>query len=202
MILAKLIAEKRFDPMKVNISILFMTGFISYVCGLVSSFFYPSTLISNTLITLGLTGIFIAFSRFIESQLPVFIKAVKWIGVVSFPVFLVHQPLMLWIGNDFTGITKAVTEISVILLAFPAGWLIDKSVNKAMDSNPEIKNKLLSPLVILSIAVQIILNVIYFITGNDLIYKADVVVFLINLLLIPYCLFFTIKIKNIQLCLV
>ncbi len=82
------------------------------------------------------------FSRIIELNIPVLIKAVKWIGMVSFPVFLLHQPLMLWTGKGFTGINKGMVELFMLVLVFPAGWLIDKAVNYVKRKIPEIRKRL------------------------------------------------------------
>jgi len=190
MILAKLLFENKFDPAKVNPVSMFLISLAMYACGFISSLFYFSTLISNILITLGLAGIFMTFSRIIESNIPVLINAVKWMGMASFPVFLLHQPLMLWTGKGFTGITKGMVELFVLVLAFPAGWLIDRAVNFVIRKIPEISYRFVLLLFGSSVILQFILNIVYFITGNELIYKADVILFIINVFFIPLYFFF------------
>lgn len=190
MILAKLLFEKKFDPVKINPAILLLLSSGIYVVGFVSSLFYVSTLISNTLITIGLAGIFLIFIRIIEAKLSLLINAVKWTGMVSFPVFLLHQPLMLWTGNGFTGINKGIVETFVLIIVFPAAWFIDKVVNNVIRKIPEIRDRLVLILFGSVVILQVLLNIIYFITGNELIYKADVIFFITSIFFIPLYVFF------------
>ena len=193
MILAKLLSEKRFDPVKVNITTLSLISTAVYLSGFICSLFYISTLISNILITVGLTGILISFSRIIESGFPSLINAVKWIGVVSFPVFLLHQPLMLWAGNDLSSVSKVLVEASVLVLVFPSGWLIEKIVNQAIVAFLKINSRIFVTLLLLSISVQVLLNLAYFVTMSELIYKADFMLFIINIFSISVFLIYSNK---------
>lgn len=190
MILAKLFYEKRIDPASFNPVLLLLAGVMMYAGGFAASLFYASTLISNTLITLGLTAVFIMLARLIETALPVLIKPLEWTGMVAFPVFLLHQPLMLWAGNGSDGAVMGIIEASVLILAFPAGWYTEKTVNKLILKIPETTDKSASILFGSTIILQLILNIAYFITSNDLIYKADVILFIFNVFFIIFYLFF------------
>jgi peptidoglycan/LPS O-acetylase OafA/YrhL len=185
MILAKLITEKRVNLHENSVAMLFLFGLAFYISGFICSLFYFTTLFSNTLITIGLTGILISAFRLIESNTPWLINPLKWIGVVSFPVFLLHQPLMTLSGSYFTGFNKALVQLSVLLLVFPAGWFIEKTVNQVIALVPKIKDRLMTALISLSLILQLLLNVTYFVTQNYLIYKADNVIFVFNIFFIP-----------------
>jgi len=190
MVLAKLIAEKRFDPLKVKTGTLFFTSFFLYITGFICSLFYASTILSNTFITIGLAGVFLSVSKMIEFRIPSISNAIKWTGVISFPLFLLHQPLMSWIGNDFSGVYKGSVQIILLLLVFPASWFIEQAVNRMTGQIQRINGKYLVALFSITIALQIILNITYFAKGNELLYKADVILLIVNVFLIPLCLYF------------
>ena len=185
MVLAKLYIEKSFDPERINTSGFLLTCFSIYLVGFVSSLFYVTTLFSNTLITIGLVGIFLAIINFIKSHVSSLMGFIRWIGVASFPVFLLHQPLMLWIGDYFHGTSKGIAEASFLILVFPVGWLIEKSVNGFVSVIQKISNTVVSAIITFLISLQVILNFLFFISGNDVICYADKIIFIINIFFIP-----------------
>ena len=185
MILAKRFHEKKLDLLNLNISKLLPLSVFIYLTGLISSLFYETTLISNTIITLGLSGILLSLCRFIETGLPRLINSIKWIGAVSFPLFLLHQPLLLWGSSGFSGMTRAGVAIIILLLSFPAAWIIQKIVNKGIQSLATTGRKVISSFIFISFVLQFVLNLIYFITNNDFIYKADIVIFIVNIFFVP-----------------
>ena len=185
MIFAQLFLEKKFDPWNISIKKIFTISLTIYAIGFICSLFYPTTLISNILITLGLCGLFLSFCKIINIYFPSFLKIISWIGAVSFPVFLIHQPLMLWIGNNFNGNARAAIEILVLILVLPTSYIIEITVNRTLSFLPYVKSNFKSLTILLSLFFQIILNVGFFLTGNDLIYKSDAIIFIINIFFIP-----------------
>ena len=185
MILAKLYFEKRFDPWKVNTTKLFFISLATYGAGFICSLFYATTLISSILITIGLSGLFLSFSKFIELFLPSLTRTLIWIGVASFPVFLFHQPVMLMIAKYFSGNTKVLLQGSFLVLAIPAGWLLGKTVDYIVAFLPRIKNSIMMRFIVISLTLQILLNAGFFITQNNSISLLSVIFFIINIFLVP-----------------
>lgn len=185
MILAKLYFERRFDPWEVNTTKLFLISLVTYGTGFICSLFYATTLFSSILITIGLSGLFLSFSKFIELFLPSLTKTLIWIGVASFPVFLFHQPVMLLIGKYFSGTTRILLESSFLILAIPAGWLLGKTVDYIVAYLPRIKNSIMMRFIIISLTLQVILNAVFFIAQNNSFSLLSVMFFVINIFLVP-----------------
>ncbi len=102
---------------------------LTYATGLLSSFFWAGTVVSNLLVTIGLAGLFYAlWEGVIRPYFPALSKGVAWIGVNSFGVFLLHQTPLKWTGWFFEGYPHLLAALAVIGLSFPASWLIERSV--------------------------------------------------------------------------
>jgi peptidoglycan/LPS O-acetylase OafA/YrhL len=199
MILARLFLEKRFDPANISTPKLLSVSLALYVFGFVTSLFYSTTLISSAIITIGLSGLFLSFWKTIDNYLPIFKKPIIWVGVASFPVFLIHQPFMGWLGGGYSGINKAFILIFILLLAFPLGRFLELIVNQIITLLPRIKNKIIITSVIISLSAQLLLNVVFFFTQHHSVYVLDVLIFIINIFLIPLYFLLGNKITNLSL---
>lgn len=185
MILARLYFLNKIDFNSFNFKKIFIAGLSIYVLGLISSLFYWTSLISNTLITLGLFGVLISLTRFIYDVFPSSLRIVSWIGVVSFPIFLLHQPLMLWIGDKFSGPLKPGVEAMVLALVFPAGYFIENAIKWFNTLVKQLRKKEIT-LIMGSLAfLQLLLNISFFLSGNGILYKADAILFILNILFVP-----------------
>lgn len=199
MVLAKLFLEKRFDPSKISILKLSFVSLALYVLGFVASLFYPTTLISSAIITIGLSGLFLSIWKTIDAYLPLLKRPIVWAGVASFPVFLIHQPYLGWLSRGFSGLNKAFILIFILFLAFPIGRFIELIVNKTITSLPRIKNKIIITSILISLTVQVLLNILFFFTQQHSVYKLDVLIFIINIFFIPLYFLLGNKIKNLNL---
>ena len=196
MVLAKLFAEQRISLDKIETPRILLFSILIYAIGFGSSLLYYTSLISNILITIGLSGIFLFAWRIIESRLSFLKKPVLWIGLAAFPVYLIHQPFFEWIGGGYSGINKGIILILILIIVFPAGRLLELFVNKAIAYLQLIKNKTGSIIIILLVAFQFLLNIVFFITQNDLIHKLNLVVFIFNIFFIPLYILISKKITN------
>jgi lysophospholipase L1-like esterase len=135
MALAKLISDKtelrQIFPLKTPGLFLVFSGI--YSIGFVSSWSYLGSLVSNILITIGLSGVFYVFYT-ISSSLKSVNATLLFIGRNSFSVFLIHQPFMQFASENLQGGPKFVCLIAIIIIAFPVGYLIEKVVNLLMEN--------------------------------------------------------------------
>lgn len=100
-----------------------------YTVGLLASFFWWGTLVSNLLVTIGLSGLFYAaWEGLIRKRLNWLSSGVLWIGATSFGVFLFHQAPLKWTGAFFQGLPHLLAAGAVILLSFPFCMLIERTV--------------------------------------------------------------------------
>lgn len=200
MALAKLFLEKQIDPMKFSFSNIFLVSFPVYIIGFLCSLFYPTTLISAPLLTIGLSGLFLLFWKAIVNYLPLLKPGVRWIGLVSFSVFLIHQPFLVWVsGPEFSGKMQIIISMLVIILAFPASWLLELITNHVIRTIPLIKKELVNLTFVLSLTIQVILNILLFFSDKSLYYYLDVFIFIINILFIPLYFLLGNKINSIKL---
>lgn len=102
---------------------------LCYIAGLVASVFLWGALVSNFLVTLGLTGLFYALWRAVRPIARV-ARAVIWVGVVSYAVFLLHQPPLLWARDLLSGQLAVHLAVAVIVLAlaFPGAVGVERAV--------------------------------------------------------------------------
>lgn len=103
-----------------------------YLAGLCASFLWAGTLVSNILVTAGLSGLFYAlWEGIVKRFLPGLQKPLLWIGVSSFGLYLLHQPLLEWTGAYYQGIRRFALTGLVLMLSFPLAWMIQKAVTAA-----------------------------------------------------------------------
>lgn len=184
MVFAKLFITKQFNPADISISRLLPISTIIYLAGFICSLFYLTTIVSGTLVTVGFSGILLVLWKTIESNMRIIKTGIKWIGIVSFPVFLLHQPFLTWFGSDQNPIIKALFLLFVIILAFPAGWFLEWIVNKVVKALPVISNSFAFIVITFSISLQISVNIIFFFHNNNSLYQLDSLIFLFNILFI------------------
>lgn len=128
MILGRMIYEYRIQSLgKYNI---FLLSLGAYTLGLIFSIFYFGTLFSNILVSLGLSGLFYSVWMLIKRyKITIVRKAILYSGVISFPLFLFHQPLLIWVQNHVSGMRAVMLCIIVLILAFPASQVIEIFTN-------------------------------------------------------------------------
>jgi peptidoglycan/LPS O-acetylase OafA/YrhL len=111
-----------------------------YLLGFLCSLTYYSTIVSNILITIGLSGLFYGFfSIFKNSQ---FLgRTLQWIGKQSFPVFLIHQPIILYLSRSYSGIFSLLYVILFLIASFPLGYILCKIIAVANTSFAKYKKR-------------------------------------------------------------
>lgn len=146
---------KRLFDLKKNLPgvyTVFAVSFLVYLLGFISSILWYGTIVSNLLISFGLSGIFYAMWCGLFSKIPGISKLIIWIGVSSYAIYLIHQTPMQWTANFFEGSTHLVVAIGVMLLSLPAGWALDTLVNKAFKFLSNIKSLPFRQMVTLSVS--------------------------------------------------
>lgn len=108
---------------------LALISIITYIAGFVASWTYAGSVISNILITIGLSGIFYSLYKFAFSGETIANKSLIWVGKNSFSVFLLHQPFIIYFGSRLVGYDKALAIGLIVILSFPAGQVIERLTN-------------------------------------------------------------------------
>jgi peptidoglycan/LPS O-acetylase OafA/YrhL len=109
-----------------------------YIAGLVCSFTLVGSLVSNLLVTLGLSGLFYGAWRIMRDFAPASAKGITTLGVSSYAVYLVHQPPLIWTGV-LLGRHQAlhfVAALVVLVASVPIGREIERRTNVAVDRGP------------------------------------------------------------------
>lgn len=104
-----------------------MAGLPLYLAGLVASWFWWGSLVSNLLVTAGMAGLFYGLWHLLR-RIPGAEAGLLWAGALAFPVFLLHQPLIQWTGAFFPAPgPHLVAAAGLVVLSFPAGRLIERA---------------------------------------------------------------------------
>lgn len=102
-----------------------------YVAGLLLSFTLAGSIVSNLLVTLGLTGISVSIWRAISGKVFSGLrKLILWIGSISFALFLFHQAPLKWTAFLSSGLQHAILALLVIGFSFPVAVIFDKIINQ------------------------------------------------------------------------
>ncbi len=155
MVFAKILASQPDFEVLLNKPIkIFLFSLVFYCSGFVCSWTYVGSLFSNMLITLGLSGIFYSIYKITEG-ISSTKKILLFIGKNSFSVFLLHQPFIYYFGNNLHGMPKVLVILSVLIMCFPVGYVIEKLVNHSIkifaDNYNRIEPFIINKIVILSI---------------------------------------------------
>ncbi|MEA3444477.1 MAG: acyltransferase family protein [Bacteroidota bacterium] len=195
MAIAKLFVEKANSKIFAlsNTQIL-IYSLIIYITGFAASLFYFSTLISNILVTIGLSGLFLWIWKLFEKTNLSLQNAIILIGKISFPVYLLHQPLMIWAESIFPGIHKAFAMIIIIFLSFPIGYFIEAQVNKIVKWIEQklsfFSTKSCLHLLLILIIIQLALNISYLYTNSFMLRNINIGLVIITLFFSALFLYF------------
>ncbi len=107
-----------------------MYSILIYLGGFGLSLTYAGSLFSNILISIGLSGIFLGIYEAIKAGYVQ--RLIGTMGVLAFPVFLIHQPVIEFISGHFPFNTSVGLNIVFMGLCFPLGYLINKGVDQGM----------------------------------------------------------------------
>lgn len=108
---------------------LFYFSFSLYLIGFFSSWTYIGSIVSNMLITIGLSGVFFSIFEIAIKTKSKIKTPLLWIGKNSFSIFLLHQPFLIYFSSKSNGYSKFIIFILVIVFSMIAGYVIEKTVN-------------------------------------------------------------------------
>jgi peptidoglycan/LPS O-acetylase OafA/YrhL len=129
-ILFRLKGKSQQEPM---VQRVFAWALPIYLLGLICSFTWVGSVVSNLLVTLGMAGLFYSTWTTFIKKVPILSHALVWIGVEAYSVYLVHQPPL-----KLTGVLISVVEwhlaaaLIVLAVSFPVGWLINQAVRNLL----------------------------------------------------------------------
>ena len=134
-----------------------------YVVGLVASFTWAGSIVSNLLVTLGLTGIFYAAWQGVLKKNRRLASALVWMGATSYAVYLFHQPPLDWTGV-FVGTRPRlhfIAALAVLILSFPAALLIARCVERLERLAPALKGTRSARLLSLVVSAGVVLALLF-----------------------------------------
>ena len=147
MVLAKIMVDKPdlWETFRKNKTGLLLWSLLFYIPGFIASWTYAGSLVSNSMISIGMSGLFLwIFQVFITSER--IKKPLLWIGKNSFSVFLIHQPFMMYASGAFGGATKAIALTGAVAGSFVLGWLIERSLNMVISPSENEKTTIMKVL--------------------------------------------------------
>jgi peptidoglycan/LPS O-acetylase OafA/YrhL len=121
-------AERGPDAPRIQPIAVVTTSLLCYLLGLVASFTLGGALVSNLLVTLGMTGLFWGMWEVVLRPLPRIARATQWLGRRSYAVFLLHQPPLQWTASWFGAVRRVhvAAALAALGLSVPAAaWLED-----------------------------------------------------------------------------
>ncbi len=107
-------------------------SFLIYAAGFAASLTTPGTLVSNLLVSVGLTGVAYGVWEGAVGSLSG-ARGVVWFGAQSYGVYLLHQAPMRWV-NDVTGTTLSflLSAVVILVLSVVASPYLDRFVTKLL----------------------------------------------------------------------
>jgi peptidoglycan/LPS O-acetylase OafA/YrhL len=117
---------------------IFAMSLLCYVLGLLASFTLPGALVSNLLVTVGMTGIFWAVWHSVLRPEPRLASSAQWLGRRSYAVFLLHQPPLQWTAAWLANARGAhlAAALGALGLSVPAAAGLEDACNRAMKWRP------------------------------------------------------------------
>jgi peptidoglycan/LPS O-acetylase OafA/YrhL len=109
-----------------------------YAAGLACSITLTGSLVSNLLVTLGLSGLFFGAWRLARRHLPVIAEGITAIGASSYAIYLFHQSPLGWTGL-FLGNHRdlhLVAAVAVLAASVPVGRVIERATNHIASDAP------------------------------------------------------------------
>lgn len=137
MVLAQMIVARReradSRPLPAPLAIA-AASLACYALGLAASFTLAGALLSNLLVTVGMTGLFWAVWEWMLRPVPPLAASAQWLGRRSYAVFLIHQPPLQWTAAwwgaaRWTHLGAALTALGV---SVPAGAALEDASARAM----------------------------------------------------------------------
>jgi peptidoglycan/LPS O-acetylase OafA/YrhL len=111
---------------------------VIYVAGLACSVTLTGSLVSNLLVTLGLSGLFYGLWRLLRANLHPAATGIAALGASSYAIYLLHQPLLDWTRLALAGHRGPYLAAAIIVLAasVPAGRAIERGTDLIAQRGP------------------------------------------------------------------
>ncbi|HEV7704590.1 MAG TPA: acyltransferase family protein [Gemmatimonadaceae bacterium] len=164
MVLAQMIVSRRArasaSPAAPPTLAIFAMSLLCYGLGLAASLTLAGALVSNLLVTVGMTGLFYAIWQSVLRPEPRLASSAQWLGRRSYAVFLLHQPPLQWTAAWFGGARSLhlAAALGALGLSMPAAAALEDASNRAMKWRPAriapAARRALAP--VLSIAIAIL----------------------------------------------
>jgi peptidoglycan/LPS O-acetylase OafA/YrhL len=143
MVLAQLIFSRRDRadaPAKPGLIAMLGWSVSCYALGLFASFWLVGALVSNLLVTIGMTGLFWVVWQSMLRPVPQLASASQWLGRRSYAVFLLHQPPLQWTAAWFmkSRVAHLAAAIVALIASVPAAAVLEDAVSRAMRWRPTI----------------------------------------------------------------
>ena len=169
---------------------VFPGALLFYLSGLIASFTLPGSIVSNLLVTIGMSGIFYSVWMGLIKKVRFLSLVIVWIAVQSYSIYLIHQTPLKWTANFFEGrdFLHLFAALVVLILSFPAAWLIGKFVTSVQNTVLELETE--RPMRVASlILVCALLGAILFIDPRDWeVPKQNIYYLIAGILLIFLCI--------------
>jgi peptidoglycan/LPS O-acetylase OafA/YrhL len=101
-----------------------------YASGLGCSLTWYGAIVSNLMVTIGLCGMFYVIWQTVSRRSYMLARAITWVGVESYSVFLLHQVPLQWTSAITDFYLHLIFALCVIGLSFPAGFMISWCVRQ------------------------------------------------------------------------
>jgi peptidoglycan/LPS O-acetylase OafA/YrhL len=117
---------------------IFGGSLVCYALGLLASFTLAGALVSNLLVTIGMTGLFWSVWQTMLRPVPPFASSAQWLGRRSYAVFLLHQSPLQWTAAWFAKARVAhfFAALGALGISIPAAAAIEDAVARVMKWRP------------------------------------------------------------------
>ena len=135
MSLAMVLTKSGDSENPIGVKTLWVPSLLLYSMGFICSLFLYGSIVSNLLVSIGMTGLFYCLWKGLIESVDVLARGVIWIGRESYGIFLLHQAPLQWTASLFPGPWHAWGAIAAILLSFPAARAISAGVSRLLSWN-------------------------------------------------------------------
>ncbi len=112
---------------------LFLWGLLFYFMGFVASLSWYTSVFSNLLVAAGLTAVFYVIWMLVFRKWTALANAILWLGIYSYGIYLIHQPLFIWVSWFFDGKMQLIVSLIITVLGIAGVYLVQESLSGKID---------------------------------------------------------------------